>query len=81
MTKMRLIIQPFTIHKRFPLTISRGTTAYNTNLWIKIEAEEIEGWGEASPFSVISGTRKNSEQLKQELEQIIPELEKFHPLD
>ncbi|MDJ0580665.1 dipeptide epimerase [Crocosphaera sp.] len=77
---MRLTIQPFTVHKRFPLTISRGTTAKNTNLWIKIEAEEIEGWGEASPFSVTKKSSINSEKLKQELIKIIPNLEKYHPL-
>ena len=78
---MRLSIQPFTVHKRFPLTISRGTTAYNTNLWIKIVAENIEGWGEASPFSITKDNKKNSQQLQQELEAILPRLEKFSPLD
>ena len=77
---MRLTIQPFTVHKRFPLTISRGTTAKNTNLLLKIEADSIEGWGEASPFSVIKGTSINSEQLQQELRNIIPSLEAYHPL-
>ncbi|ACB53613.1 mandelate racemase/muconate lactonizing enzyme [Crocosphaera subtropica ATCC 51142] len=77
---MRLTIQPFTVHKRFPLTISRGTTAKNTNLWIKIESEGIEGWGEASPFSVVKESKINSVQLQQELTRIIPELEKFNPL-
>ncbi len=77
---MRLTIQPFTVHKRFPLTISRGTTAKNTNLWIKIESEGIEGWGEASPFSVVKGNSIDSEKLRQELTQIIPSLETFNPL-
>ncbi|WP_035799748.1 dipeptide epimerase [Crocosphaera chwakensis] len=77
---MRLMIQPFTVHKRFPLTISRGTTASNTNLWVKIESEGIEGWGEASPFSIVKGNKLNSEQLQQELTKIIPILEKFNPL-
>ncbi|WP_107666502.1 dipeptide epimerase [Cyanothece sp. BG0011] len=78
---MRLTIQPFTVHKRFPLTISRGTTASNTNLWVKIESDGIEGWGEASPFSVVKGNKINREQLQQELTQIIPSLSKFHPLE
>ncbi|MEA5533053.1 dipeptide epimerase [Crocosphaera sp. XPORK-15E] len=78
---MRLTIQPFTVHKRFPLTISRGTTAQTTNLWLKIESDGIEGWGEASPFSVIKETSTNSEILQQELTEIIPILERFSPLD
>lgn len=47
---MRVHIQTFTVRKRFALTISRGTTAQTTNLWVKLEHEGIEGWGEASPF-------------------------------
>ncbi|MEM8779066.1 MAG: dipeptide epimerase [Cyanobacteria bacterium P01_G01_bin.49] len=78
---MRLTIQPFTVHKRFPLTISRGTTAHNTNLWVKISAEGIEGWGEASPFSIVREEKKSSQKLQQELEQMIPRLEKFSPWD
>lgn len=49
---MRLQFETFTVHKRFPLTISRGTYSESTSLWIRIEQEGIEGWGEASPFSV-----------------------------
>ncbi|GBF79509.1 dipeptide epimerase [Aphanothece sacrum] len=77
---MQITVKTFTVHKRFPLTISRGTTAQTTNLWLKIESEGIEGWGEASPFSVIKGTSINPEKLQQELEKIIPTLEKFNPL-
>ncbi|MDJ0658560.1 MAG: dipeptide epimerase [Crocosphaera sp.] len=77
---MRITLKPFTVHKRFPLTISRGTTAENTNLWIKIESDGIEGWGEASPFSIVKGSKINSEQLQQELTGITPSLERFHPL-
>ena len=77
---MRLTFQPFTVHKRFPLTISRGTTAENTNLWVKIESENIEGWGEASLFSVTKGKKINAEILQQELIQISPIVEQFSPL-
>ena len=78
---MRLTFQAFTVHKRFPLTISRGTTAQTTNLWIKIESDGIEGWGEASPFSVIKETSINTEILQQQLTEIIPDLENFTPFD
>ncbi|MEG3439914.1 dipeptide epimerase [Pannus brasiliensis CCIBt3594] len=76
---MLLTWQTFTLHKRVPLTISRGTTSENTNIWIKIHADGIEGWGEASPFSV-SSEEKNPAKLLQELESIAPILEPFHPL-
>lgn len=77
---MQIEIKLFTVNKRFPLTISRGTTAQTTNLWVKISHDGIEGWGEASPFGV--GNHAQSTDLIQDhLEQIAPILERFNPLD
>jgi L-alanine-DL-glutamate epimerase-like enolase superfamily enzyme len=78
---MQLSIQPFTVHKRFPLTISRGTTAQTTNLWVRLQHDRWEGWGEASPFSLLQEGRKNTEQLLQELQQLSPLLANFTPFD
>jgi L-Ala-D/L-Glu epimerase len=75
---MLLTWRTFTIHKRIPLTISRGTTSENTNIWIKITDEDIEGWGEASPFDITS-EEKNPDKLLQELNSISPILQSFHP--
>jgi L-alanine-DL-glutamate epimerase-like enolase superfamily enzyme len=71
--------QTFTVHKRVPLTISRGTTRENTNLWVKLAEEGIEGWGEASPFSVTT-EEKDTSQLIRDLEALKPILNAFHPL-
>jgi L-alanine-DL-glutamate epimerase-like enolase superfamily enzyme len=67
---MRLALETFTVHKRFPLTISRGTTSQTTNIWVRVEQQGIEGWGEASPFSIrgdgkagISSVRQSAEDL------------------
>lgn len=49
---MKLSIETFTVHKRFALTISRGTTAESQNVLVKIEQDGISGWGEATPFSI-----------------------------
>ncbi|NES89336.1 dipeptide epimerase [Okeania sp. SIO2B9] len=77
---MQIQIQTFTVHKRFPLTISRGTTAESNNILVKIQQEGIEGWGEASPFS--AGEKPQTTKiLQQTLEQLTPTLEKFTPLD
>ncbi|NET41903.1 dipeptide epimerase [Okeania sp. SIO2B3] len=77
---MQIQIQTFTVHKRFPLTISRGTTAESNNILVKIQQEGIEGWGEASPFS--SGEKPQTTKiLQQALEQLTPTLKKFTPLD
>ena len=77
---MKLTVQTFTVHKKFALKISRGTTAKTTNIWLKVEQEGLEGWGEASPFSVIKNQNKKTASLLTELEQLIPQLEPFHPL-
>lgn len=78
---MQITFAPFTVHKRFALTISRGTTAQNTNLWIKITHEGIEGWGEATPFSIAEENRHKTTDFIPELQNIIPNLSAFHPLD
>jgi L-Ala-D/L-Glu epimerase len=77
---MQIFVQTFTLNKRFALTISRGTTAQTTNILVRIEQDEIEGWGEASPFSIGRKDRQNTDELLQQLKQIIPNLEKNHPL-
>ncbi len=77
---MKLTVQTFTVHKKFALQISRGMTAQTTNIWLRIRQEEIEGWGEASPFSVTKNQTKDTASLLSELKRLIPQLEQFHPL-
>lgn len=77
---MQFQVQTFTVNKRFPLTISRGTTAHSTNIWLKLDHDGIEGWGEASPFSVGSLPQK-TETLVAALEKVIPKLEALTPFD
>jgi L-alanine-DL-glutamate epimerase-like enolase superfamily enzyme len=42
---MFISLELFKVNKRFPLTISRGTTAQTTNVWLRLEQDGIEGWG------------------------------------
>lgn len=77
---MRLVIHPFTLNKQFALRISRGVASKNTNLWLRLEQEGIEGWGEASPFSVEAEDLVEAKDLMAEFEGIVGQLEKFHPL-
>jgi muconate cycloisomerase len=77
---MELDIQTFTVNKRFPLRISRGTTAQSTNIWVKVKQDGIEGWGEASPFSV-GHSPQTAEKLLQALTEIAPKLADFTPFD
>jgi L-Ala-D/L-Glu epimerase len=77
---MQIQVNPFTVHKRVPLTISRGTTASSTNLWVMVEHEGITGWGEASPFSI--GQRpQTTEILLAQLQALIPKLTDYTPYD
>jgi len=77
---MQLAWATFTVNKRFPLTISRGTTAQTVNVWARIEADGIEGWGEASPFG-IGEFRQSTEQILEHLARARPLLEPLHPLE
>lgn len=76
---MRLQITPFTVHKKFALTISRGTTAESHNVWLKLEHDGIEGWGEASPFSVRD--RQTADSIAQSLQFLAPKLKELTPFD
>jgi len=77
---MQIRVEPFTVHKRVPLTISRGTTASTTNLWLILEHDGIEGWGEASPFSV-GGEPQTTEAIAHSLQVFIPHLNGYSPTD
>ncbi|MEH2261578.1 dipeptide epimerase [Nostoc sp.] len=76
---MQINVNLFTVNKRFPLTISRGTTAQTTNVWVRISDDGIEGWGEASPFGV-GDRRQSTDTIKDSLDQIVPLLQAFSPL-
>lgn len=76
---MHIGVETFTVRKRFPLTISRGTTAQTTNIWVRIAQQGIEGWGEASPFAIASEERQSTAVLLEALELVVPILERFTP--
>jgi len=76
---MEIEVETFTVHKRFALRISRGTTAQSTNIWLRLQEDRIEGWGEASPFSIIRENRQSTNDILQELEAIRPQLQALHP--
>lgn len=76
---MHIDFEAFTVRKRFPLTISRGTTSQTTNIWVRIQQDGIEGWGEASPFSIISENQQSKEVLFESLMEVAQILETFSP--
>ncbi len=79
---MDIRIQTFTVHKQVPLTISRGTTAQTTNLWVEIEHDGIRGWGEASPFAVVAGEpQKPPAAIARSIQRLTPLLKAVSPLE
>ena len=77
---MKITVETFTVRKKFALKISRGTTAQTTNVWLRLEQDNIAGWGEASPFSIDRSKPKDTDKLLAEFKAIIPSLEQYHPL-
>jgi L-alanine-DL-glutamate epimerase-like enolase superfamily enzyme len=77
---MKIEIQSFQVHKRSPLTISRGTTSETTNVWLRLEHDGIEGWGEASPFSV-GAQPQTTELIVAKLQTLVPHLASLTPFD
>ncbi|MGA7935954.1 MAG: dipeptide epimerase [Kovacikia sp.] len=77
---MQLRIAAFTVHKRFALTISRGTTAQTTNVLVEVEHDGISGWGEASPFSA-GEQPQTTEAIARALQRIAPLLKALNPLE
>jgi L-Ala-D/L-Glu epimerase len=78
---MQIKVQLFTIHKRFALTISRGTTAATTNVLVKIEHDGIEGWGEASPFSIAAENAQTTETIARSIQRLAPLLKALSPVE
>lgn len=78
---MQIKFQTFTVRKQVPLTISRGTSAGNTNIWVRLQHHGLEGWGEVTPFSILTKSQIGPEALIEELKVILPSLEQFTPLE
>ncbi|KKJ01498.1 dipeptide epimerase [Prochlorothrix hollandica] len=79
---MELTLQSFTVHKRFALTISRGTTDRSTNLWLRLRHDGIEGWGEASPFSIghsAAHPDQTTDLLQAAFTALVPHLSAYNP--
>ncbi len=77
---MQLHIQTFTVHKRFPLTISRGTQTSTAVIWLQLEHEGLQGWGEACAFTVDEHPQ-TLEEIQIALQTLAGSLEGFTPWD
>jgi L-Ala-D/L-Glu epimerase len=76
---MEVALSPYTVNKRFALTIARGTSSQNQNLAVGITADQLTGWGEAVPFSIGSQVQ-SFEQITTAIQAFSPQLQAYHPL-
>src|ERR1043166_9280927 len=67
-----------TLRKRYPLTISRGTAAESSNLFIAVEHDGIIGLGEMAPVSIGYG-EEDIATGSADFEQWQPFLERLEP--
>lgn len=77
-----LVIESETVllKKKVPLTITRGTRAESRLLWLRLQADGIEGWGEAGEFSV-GPLRQDLPELSSHLKQLSAELRDANPFE
>lgn len=57
---MQISLRPFSLTKRTPLTISRGTSAGTVNVLVEVAHEGVVGWGEMAPSSVTGDTAETA---------------------
>lgn len=76
---MKIELRPYTVNKRFALTISRSTSSQNQNLAVGITADNSTGWGEAVPFS-IGSQYQSFDLINTALQAFSPHLAAYHPL-
>ncbi len=78
---MQIYVEPFTVHKRYALTISRGTHTDTTLAWVRVEQDGLEGWGEACPFSVSDDYHQSLDDILTGLQVAKGILRRYSPWD
>lgn len=69
---MQVSWEPFTVHTEFAFQISRSRRSEAELVWLRIEAEGVEGWGEADPAAYYGETAAT---VAAALERLRPALE------
>lgn len=77
---MRVSLERFVLRKRFALTISRGTSSQSTNVWVRLEDDGVQGWGESAPMR-LGDVVQDAALVEQHLQRLVPLLEPCHPLE
>ena len=77
---MKLHLSTFTVQNYPALKNSCEPTPNPRNLFLRLEHGDIEGWGEASPFS-IGDSSQTLDAIARSLQRIAPLLESYSPLE
>ena len=77
---MKLHFSTFSVQNRFTINTNSETITHSKNLFLRLEHGDIEGWGEASPFS-IDGHSQTLDSIARSLQRIAPLLEPYSPLE
>jgi L-alanine-DL-glutamate epimerase-like enolase superfamily enzyme len=75
---MQIRVEPLPLVKRYPLTISRGTSSGSSNLKITVTHDDIMGFGEFTPVSQTTPVETH-ETATAQLTEIQPLLEAISP--
>ena len=77
---MKLHFSTFSVQNRFTINTNSETITHSKNLFLRLEHGDIEGWGEASPFS-IEGHSQTLDSIARSLQRIAPLLQPYSPLE
>ncbi|MYG18400.1 MAG: dipeptide epimerase, partial [Gemmatimonadales bacterium] len=72
---MRISWEPFHVETAHPFGISRGVKTGDDLVWVRLEHEGIEGWGEADPSGYYGETADTVEAALKKLAPRIEEVE------
>src|SRR5262245_35494728 len=75
---MQIALEPFTVHKRYPLTISRGTMSSSEGLCVSVLHDGITGIGEFGGVS-LAVPPEDVDTARADLERMAPLLADFTP--
>ena len=66
---MKISFHEVLLKKRFPLEISRGVRSESSNVFVRVEENDLVGWGESAPGKSEGATNTNEVILQ--LQQLI----------
>ena len=72
---MKISWEPFHVRTAHPFRISRGVKTGDDLVWVRLEHEGIEGWGEADPSGYYGETADTVEAALRKLAPRIEEVE------